>query len=183
MTIFCDDVAPDVLESPHPAQYKYPSNSTVKWHHISSSYHSHNSYKFSTSSNLLYNHELQPWKRYWWPQLVPFSICCNTLCLQPIPEANLNNPKTSEESKQHSREVIDQMEQSGYTAQGDRDEFKNEGNVIGGHKVILLHIALHLPLISSRPTSTTQTPLMRPRNTPAAFLRRRMPHKFDDCLL
>lgn len=52
-------------------------------------------------------------------------------------EANLNNPRTSEEAKEHSRQVLDEMESSGVTTQDNRDELKNEGNVIGGHKVNL----------------------------------------------
>ena len=52
-----------------------------------------------------------------------------------LPEATLNNPKVSDEAKEHSREVIEDLQQSGeYQPQ---ESFKNEGNVVGGHKVRL----------------------------------------------
>merc|ERR1712130_796216 len=51
-------------------------------------------------------------------------------------KANLNNPKTSEEAKDNSRQVLDEMESSGQLNQTD-DSSKNEGNVVGGHKANL----------------------------------------------
>lgn len=50
-------------------------------------------------------------------------------------EANLANPRTSEESKEHSRQVLDGMDGSGEISATDASAGKNEGNVIGGHKV------------------------------------------------
>ncbi|EPQ60863.1 conidiation protein 6 [Gloeophyllum trabeum ATCC 11539] len=50
-------------------------------------------------------------------------------------KANLNNPNTSEESKEHSRQVLDDLESSGEVGGG--DALKNEGNVVGGHKANL----------------------------------------------
>ncbi|KZT30334.1 hypothetical protein NEOLEDRAFT_1125843 [Neolentinus lepideus HHB14362 ss-1] len=52
-------------------------------------------------------------------------------------KANLNNPNTSEESKQHSRQVVAEMESSGEVGSGGDDAYKNEGNVVGGHKANL----------------------------------------------
>ncbi|KAI0342983.1 hypothetical protein BDW22DRAFT_1428436 [Trametopsis cervina] len=55
-------------------------------------------------------------------------------------KANLSNPRNSEESKEHSRQVIDELE-SDPSVQSQRDATyggeKNEGNVIGGHKATL----------------------------------------------
>ncbi|TFK57355.1 hypothetical protein OE88DRAFT_1730728 [Heliocybe sulcata] len=50
-------------------------------------------------------------------------------------KANINNPNTSEESKDRSRQALDEMESSGEV--GGRDASKNQGNVIGGHKANL----------------------------------------------
>lgn len=53
-------------------------------------------------------------------------------------KANLANPKTSEESKEHSRQELDRLESEGGMTAGDAaDTGKNEGNVIGGHKANL----------------------------------------------
>ncbi|KZT62054.1 hypothetical protein CALCODRAFT_490625 [Calocera cornea HHB12733] len=52
-------------------------------------------------------------------------------------KANLANSNTSDESKQHSKEVLDELEQSGEVNQGNGDAGKNQGNVIGGHKANL----------------------------------------------
>ncbi|EIM92543.1 uncharacterized protein STEHIDRAFT_117550 [Stereum hirsutum FP-91666 SS1] len=59
-------------------------------------------------------------------------------------KANLNNPNTSEEAKEHSRQVLDDLDSSGsYEEQQDSsprsggDGMKNEGNVIRGHKANL----------------------------------------------
>jgi len=43
-------------------------------------------------------------------------------------KANLNNPNTSEESKQHSKEVLDQQLDGGAVS-GNSDEGKNPNNV------------------------------------------------------
>ncbi|KLO14483.1 hypothetical protein SCHPADRAFT_939543 [Schizopora paradoxa] len=52
-------------------------------------------------------------------------------------KANLNNPKTSEESKDNSRQILDEMESSGQLDQTNDSSNKNEGNVVGGHKANL----------------------------------------------
>ncbi|MCJ1369270.1 hypothetical protein MMC20_000480 [Loxospora ochrophaea] len=49
-------------------------------------------------------------------------------------KANLNNPNTSEESKQHSRDVLEN-ELEGAT--GTEENAKNPGNVAGGLKATL----------------------------------------------
>ncbi|KAI1862571.1 uncharacterized protein JN550_010096, partial [Neoarthrinium moseri] len=48
-------------------------------------------------------------------------------------KANLSNPNTSQESKQHSREILDN-EFNGGDVPAPGDENKNPGNVIGGLK-------------------------------------------------
>lgn len=66
----------------------------------------------------------------------------------PIPQANLNNPNTSDESKQHSRQVLDEFESSG-ELQRDEGAGKNEGNIIGGHKANLKSaFSISLPAFS-----------------------------------
>lgn len=47
------------------------------------------------------------------------------------------NPKVSDEAKEHSKQVLDEMESRGELPEQQRreDEGKNPGNVIGGHKV------------------------------------------------
>ncbi|KAA1474529.1 hypothetical protein DENSPDRAFT_334531 [Dentipellis sp. KUC8613] len=54
-------------------------------------------------------------------------------------KATLNNPKVSEEAKEHSRQELSHLEQSGALdeARASRDGPKNDGNVIGGHKANL----------------------------------------------
>ncbi|EIN13506.1 hypothetical protein PUNSTDRAFT_129185 [Punctularia strigosozonata HHB-11173 SS5] len=52
-------------------------------------------------------------------------------------KANLNNPNTSDESKERSRQVLDELEDSGELQSTGRDSTKNKGNVIGGHKANL----------------------------------------------
>ncbi|KAF2497239.1 hypothetical protein BU16DRAFT_508237 [Lophium mytilinum] len=53
-------------------------------------------------------------------------------------KANLNNPNTSEESKQHSREVLEQELDGGNVgSRADADENKNPNNVAGGLKATL----------------------------------------------
>ncbi|KAI1753618.1 Conidiation protein 6-domain-containing protein [Xylaria castorea] len=53
-------------------------------------------------------------------------------------KANLNNPNTSEESKQHSREVLDKEFNGGDVAgTGDDQDKKNPNNVAGGLKATL----------------------------------------------
>ncbi|KAH7128295.1 Conidiation protein 6-domain-containing protein [Dendryphion nanum] len=51
-------------------------------------------------------------------------------------KANLNNPNTSEESKQHSREVLDN-EYNGGNIEKESDAGKNPNNVAGGLKATL----------------------------------------------
>ncbi|WVQ65883.1 hypothetical protein V866_002865 [Kwoniella sp. B9012] len=54
-------------------------------------------------------------------------------------KAAINNDSVPQESKEHSKQVVDEIENSGdvetEAAEGDRP--KNEGNVIGGHKATL----------------------------------------------
>ncbi|EOD48357.1 conidiation-specific protein 6 [Neofusicoccum parvum] len=50
-------------------------------------------------------------------------------------KANLNNPNTSDEAKQHSKEVLDQEFDGGNIPQADQN--KNPGNVAGGLKATL----------------------------------------------
>jgi len=53
-------------------------------------------------------------------------------------KANLNNPNTSDESKEHSEQVLKELEQSGELPSADDSTAgKNTGNVIGGHKANL----------------------------------------------
>ncbi|KAG8932113.1 hypothetical protein FRC02_001669 [Tulasnella sp. 418] len=50
-------------------------------------------------------------------------------------KAALKNPNVSEEAKEHSQQVLDQLQESGeYT---DPQDNKNKGNVIGGYKATL----------------------------------------------
>ncbi|KAI9820529.1 MAG: hypothetical protein M1832_003720 [Thelocarpon impressellum] len=49
-------------------------------------------------------------------------------------KANLNNPNTSEESKQHSKEVLDSQYEGGAISGGKSNEEKNPNNVAGGLK-------------------------------------------------
>ncbi|KAI5123632.1 hypothetical protein M0805_003446 [Coniferiporia weirii] len=51
-------------------------------------------------------------------------------------KANLKNPNTSSEAKEHSRQVLDDLESTGEYG-GAFDSQKNEGNVVGGHKATL----------------------------------------------
>ncbi|KAF2011169.1 hypothetical protein BU24DRAFT_399432 [Aaosphaeria arxii CBS 175.79] len=51
-------------------------------------------------------------------------------------KANLNNPNTSEESKQHSRQVLDEEFDGGNIGSND-DSNKNPNNVAGGLKATL----------------------------------------------
>ncbi|THH12230.1 hypothetical protein EW145_g103 [Phellinidium pouzarii] len=48
-------------------------------------------------------------------------------------KANLRNPNTSEDAKDHSRQVLEDLDRE-YDA---FESQKNEGNVIGGHKATL----------------------------------------------
>ncbi|VDC04108.1 unnamed protein product [Peniophora sp. CBMAI 1063] len=53
-------------------------------------------------------------------------------------KANLSNAKTSEESKQHSRAQLDEIESSGRLDTAGRSEGdKNFSNVLGGHKATI----------------------------------------------
>ncbi|KAJ9632056.1 hypothetical protein H2203_000457 [Taxawa tesnikishii (nom. ined.)] len=51
-------------------------------------------------------------------------------------KANLNNPNTSEEAKQHSKEVLDN-EFNGGNVSSNSDEGKNPNNVAGGLKATI----------------------------------------------
>lgn len=63
-----------------------------------------------------------------------FPSCASYAHFAPS-EATLNNPKVSEDAKEHSRAVVEDLQQSGeYQPQ---ESYKNEGNVVGGHKVRL----------------------------------------------
>ncbi|EIN13505.1 hypothetical protein PUNSTDRAFT_129184 [Punctularia strigosozonata HHB-11173 SS5] len=50
-------------------------------------------------------------------------------------KANINNPNTSEESKEHSRQVLSEIEESGILDQPKHG--KNPNNVAGGHKATI----------------------------------------------
>ncbi|RAR07766.1 conidiation-specific protein 6 [Stemphylium lycopersici] len=53
-------------------------------------------------------------------------------------KANLNNPNTSEESKQHSKEVLQEIENGGdANAVSGNDGDKNPNNVAGGLKATI----------------------------------------------
>ncbi|KAL8708363.1 MAG: hypothetical protein Q9220_006743 [cf. Caloplaca sp. 1 TL-2023] len=54
-------------------------------------------------------------------------------------KANLNNPNTSEESKQHSKEVLDSEFNGGNV---DKSGDKNPQNVAGGLKASVLRLGL-----------------------------------------
>ena len=57
-------------------------------------------------------------------------------------EATLTNPRTSDEAKEHSRQVLEEMGEEIYeTTEKGSDDFggKDEGNVLRGHKVISFH--------------------------------------------
>ncbi|KAG9014028.1 hypothetical protein FRB94_000225 [Tulasnella sp. JGI-2019a] len=51
-------------------------------------------------------------------------------------KATINNPNTSEEAKEHSKQVLADMEGSG-ELHTSRDGMKNTGNVIGGKKAAI----------------------------------------------
>ncbi|KAH8120294.1 hypothetical protein DFH11DRAFT_1873514 [Phellopilus nigrolimitatus] len=51
-------------------------------------------------------------------------------------KANLKNPNTSDQSKQRSAEVVDDLQSSGQYDDTFSSQ-KNEGNVLGGHKATL----------------------------------------------
>ncbi|KAJ9160606.1 hypothetical protein NKR19_g3116 [Coniochaeta hoffmannii] len=52
-------------------------------------------------------------------------------------KANLNNPNTSEESKQHSKQVLENEYDGGNTESASDARGKNPGNVAGGLKATL----------------------------------------------
>ncbi|PAV22362.1 conidiation-specific 6 [Pyrrhoderma noxium] len=54
-------------------------------------------------------------------------------------KANIANPKTSNEAKEHSRQILDDLDSSGELQENAsaRDTDKNTGNVFGGHKATL----------------------------------------------
>ena len=67
------------------------------------------------------------------------------------PQANLSNENTSEESKQHSRAQLDELESSGRL--GEHSAEKNTNNVLGGFKATInserpLHLHFELSLIA-----------------------------------
>ncbi|KAI9849108.1 MAG: hypothetical protein M1837_005338 [Sclerophora amabilis] len=49
-------------------------------------------------------------------------------------KATLNNPKVSDEAKQHSKEVLDNEFEGGKVGGGKTDDEKNPNNVAGGLK-------------------------------------------------
>ncbi|KIJ68286.1 hypothetical protein HYDPIDRAFT_106462 [Hydnomerulius pinastri MD-312] len=52
-------------------------------------------------------------------------------------KAALANPKISGEAKEHSQQVLDEMERRGELPEQASEEGKNTGNVVGGHKATL----------------------------------------------
>ncbi|EMD58522.1 hypothetical protein GGP41_005983 [Bipolaris sorokiniana] len=53
-------------------------------------------------------------------------------------KANINNPNTSDEAKQHSKEVLQDLENGGeITSKSTSDQDKNPNNVAGGLKATL----------------------------------------------
>lgn len=53
-------------------------------------------------------------------------------------KANLNNPNTSDEAKEHSKQVLQDLENGGdITTKSSSDENKNPNNVAGGLKATL----------------------------------------------
>ncbi|EIN14002.1 hypothetical protein PUNSTDRAFT_129652 [Punctularia strigosozonata HHB-11173 SS5] len=50
-------------------------------------------------------------------------------------KANINNPNTSDQSKEHSRQALSEIEESGFLDQP--KHAKNPNNVAGGHKATL----------------------------------------------
>ncbi|TGZ77574.1 hypothetical protein EX30DRAFT_323454 [Ascodesmis nigricans] len=58
-------------------------------------------------------------------------------------KANISNPHTSKESKQHSKEVLEDLGTETATSSSRATSNKNKGHVIGGYKA-----ALHNPHVS-----------------------------------
>nr|POE54486.1 conidiation-specific protein 6 [Quercus suber] len=52
-------------------------------------------------------------------------------------KANINNPNTSEESKQHSKDVLENELNGGDVGQGQDEGAKNPNNVAGGLKATI----------------------------------------------
>ncbi|KAI6092273.1 Conidiation protein 6-domain-containing protein [Hypoxylon rubiginosum] len=52
-------------------------------------------------------------------------------------KANINNPNTSKEAKEHSKQVLENEFNGGDVAKAGDDENKNPGNVAGGLKATL----------------------------------------------
>ncbi|ORX40172.1 Conidiation protein 6-domain-containing protein [Kockovaella imperatae] len=52
-------------------------------------------------------------------------------------KAAINNDSVPEESKENSKRVLEEMEQSGEVEEDSGNKSKNENNVIGGHKATL----------------------------------------------
>ncbi|OTB09072.1 hypothetical protein M426DRAFT_316363 [Hypoxylon sp. CI-4A] len=52
-------------------------------------------------------------------------------------KANINNPNTSQEAKEHSKQVLETEFNGGDVAKAGDDENKNPGNVAGGLKATL----------------------------------------------
>ncbi|KAI1302042.1 conidiation protein 6 [Xylaria venustula] len=52
-------------------------------------------------------------------------------------KANINNPNTSEESKEHSREVLDNEFNGGNVSSASDNQEKNPNNVAGGLKATI----------------------------------------------
>ncbi|KAI0393316.1 conidiation protein 6 [Xylariaceae sp. FL0594] len=66
-------------------------------------------------------------------------------------KANLNNPNTSEESKQHSREVLDNEFNGGDVPSASDNKEKNPGNIAGGLKA-----AINNPNVSDEAKQSAQ---------------------------
>lgn len=99
-------------------------------------------------------------------------------------EATVANPNTSEEAKEHSRQVIEDIQGGEYEAAErtpsnmtyDMINGKDAGNVLRGHKVgyrfcLLPDIGLSVDPPLDRQRSTTQTCQTRRKNIPARFSR------------
>ena len=52
-------------------------------------------------------------------------------------KANISNPNTSQESKEHSEQVLEQEFDGGDVPKAGEKADKNTGNVVGGHKANL----------------------------------------------
>jgi hypothetical protein len=82
-------------------------------------------------------HNDQPRKRHWRLQGYHLYVRVSFLPIQRRPNSVRSpaNPNTSAEAKEHAKEVVEEFEASGTLP--DKDEDKNVGNVVGGHKATL----------------------------------------------